>query len=862
MSTFARHSLLLLFTASSFSCLAQEATSPKDLLKRGDERVQKADYARAIADYSQVIEAEPKNAAAFAKRAKAQSLSGAQDKALADAQAAVDLDPQLDDSHLALGIVLTAKGDIDKAASALQEAVKLNPENDSAQNRLGVVFITQRKYAEAIAALDKAITAKPTEPTYWRNRSEASYRSGDYKKSLEDATKAIELDPKLLDAYRYSAYSKEAISDFDGAISDTNKALELVPEDYSRLADRGRMHRRQNKIPEAISDMTRALEVEPRYVYALQLRGQYYRDQQNWEGAAQDFEKVVEISPTEADFISLGSAYQQIFAYETAIEKFSSAASLNPRGTEALRLKAETYALLGKYPLAIKTCDEALLIEPKSGLLTQAKAGYLFDSGEFAESVKLFATSVELDPTMVLSYFRSGQANRALNELDAALADFTKFVAAVPKSADGLGLRAKAHAARKEYAAAIEDYTKAIEVDPLYTWGYFNRGILRVALQQMEEAEKDFAKAKETGKWTDDFLKTMRAQSAALLLTPTTAAEYVQRGTARRMAFDRDGAFGDLVNALAKDPKNLDALWQRALNNFEQSRYYVALTDVEKGSEIDPKDRYFYSKAGECYLRLGRWEAAINSFGKALEVDPKVVPTLCNRSEAQRLKGNFAEALADAKKASDLNPAEWYAPRTRGLVLYAQGKLKDAQDEFEATIRLAPVNKPFVDLDIQKVSSRKNPFGIGLEIDPVGDDVAAFAKANELTGKADDPNAERWQKSAAPGEPTTLTGSWSGRWKYADKPNWANELIPTKVAAVGNRVFILFTDGQSTQLIVAVRDEKNPNKISGRAAPITTLRGPALFTGLIVDGERIDGAWKASYGSGRWDFRRTLEPAK
>lgn len=723
--------------------------------------------------------------------------------------------------------------------------------------------VKQGDNAGAIQDFTKVLEADPKNALVYLSRARAQYRSNDYRRALEDALKATELDPKLQDAYLYSAYSREWLGDLAGAVADTNKNLELAPESCERLADRGRLMHSLKRYPDAISDLSWALAIKNDYLYARELRGKYYMEQQNWEAARRDFNYVLN-EPTEAALISSGTIWHQLRQYEPAVNQFARALALNPRNTATLLSMAESQALSGSFDQALASCQKAIDIDPKNALFIQTKGGYRYDQGDFAGAVDDFSSALELDPKAVLAQLRRSQAYRALGKLDAALADMTRVVEALSAAPEACQMRAYIHVDRQDHAAALADCSKVIEQRPGAAQVWFLRGAVRSAFDQKAAAEQDFAKAKEIGGWTDAVLNTMRGQAEALFKRPTSADEFVKRGIARALVADRDGSFNDNANALVDDPRHPEALWQQALNAIALNRQYVAVQSLTKASEIFPKAPKLYAKTGEYLLSLEDANGALPKLNKALELDPQDAHTLALRGEAFRLTRQFDNALSDCAKAGELDSSDWFIPRTRGLVLFTQGQVAQAQREFEAALRLFPAGKPALDVDIQTIVRRvRNPWNYELEANPSGDDVAAFAQAVNLKGDAGDPNAARWHEQMATANPNLPSDRWIGRWKYADNPTWVNNVTDgSGVFMVANRVYIIFQDGQSNQLIVAVRDEKNPNRIAGRAAGTRSLRGATLFTGLIVDGERIDGAWQASYGSGRWDFRRTLRPGK
>lgn len=154
----------------------------------------------------------------------------------------------------------------------------------------------------------------------------------------------------------------------------------------------------------------------------------------------------------------------------------------------------------------------------------------------------------------------------------------------------------------------------------------------------------------------------------------------------------------------------------------------------------------------------------------------------------------------------------------------------------------------------------KNPFGIKLEPVPDDEEVKQFAKTVTLAGGAKDANAAQWVQTATEGKADSLDGDWSGRWKYVgeNKP-WVTQVKPTKFATAGDRVYILFTYHEGPYLIVALRQGEKKDRLVGRFVSVVEPKDTGPWVGQVVENERIDGEWKGSAGSGRWDFRRKIK---
>jgi hypothetical protein len=142
-----------------------------------------------------------------------------------------------------------------------------------------------------------------------------------------------------------------------------------------------------------------------------------------------------------------------------------------------------------------------------------------------------------------------------------------------------------------------------------------------------------------------------------------------------------------------------------------------------------------------------------------------------------------------------------------------------------------------------------NPFGVVDVLAPDWTDVQMFAATVNLAGDSSDANASPWP-AAQPGDP--LDGEWAGRWSDGStEDNWA--VGTATIRTVGDRVYILFQQMGYGYLIDARK--QGDSYLVGKYLNLQDHRDSYPWVGLIVNNERIDGAWTG----GRWDFRRQRE---
>ena len=138
-------------------------------------------------------------------RGDAYRKKGELDKAVADYTDAIRLDPKDAAAHAARGDVYRKKGELNKAIADYTEAIRLDPKNAAAHAARGVAYRMEAESDKAIADYIEVINPQDAEAYAMRGEQ------GDFDKAIADCTEAIRLDPKWAEAYydRGSAYEKK-----------------------------------------------------------------------------------------------------------------------------------------------------------------------------------------------------------------------------------------------------------------------------------------------------------------------------------------------------------------------------------------------------------------------------------------------------------------------------------------------------------------------------------------------------------------------------------------------------------------------------------------------------------------------------
>jgi tetratricopeptide (TPR) repeat protein len=116
---------------------------------------------RAITEYQQAIQLDPKVALPHYGLGLALQIKGDLDGAITEYLTVIELDPKDARPHINLGYALWNKGDLDGAITEYQKAILLDPKDAPLHNNLGVALSDKGDLEGAIAEYQQAIRLDP-----------------------------------------------------------------------------------------------------------------------------------------------------------------------------------------------------------------------------------------------------------------------------------------------------------------------------------------------------------------------------------------------------------------------------------------------------------------------------------------------------------------------------------------------------------------------------------------------------------------------------------------------------------------------------------------------------------------------------
>jgi tetratricopeptide (TPR) repeat protein len=277
------------------------AVDTSQLIAQGDELVLQSKFEEAIGAYEQATQADPTNALAYARWARALYLDHQFDKAVAKAQVASELDPTNTEVLAQLARSYDWNDQPAQALEIARKAVELDANHADARAFLAEIYLN-------LDQLDEAAS---------------------------EAQRAVQLDEQDAEAHRSLGAVYLFKEQLPQALSEFEKAAQLEPNLWLRQHELASMRRRSEAYVEAIIAYQRAIELRP-HAWSYAGLGACYYELGQYEKALPNLQQALSLDPNYGDaYVLMGWVHVQLDQCDQAVPMFQQALSLDPDLEEA-----------------------------------------------------------------------------------------------------------------------------------------------------------------------------------------------------------------------------------------------------------------------------------------------------------------------------------------------------------------------------------------------------------------------------------------------------------------------------------------------------------------------------------------------
>lgn len=299
--------------------------------------------------------------------------------------------------------------------------------------------------------------------------------------------------------------------------------------------------------------------------------------------------------------------YIKLHQEEKAISTLNYALTLSPNAARGHLLKAEAYAYLEKYEEAFEVLEQLSRLDNNADVLAEI---YLVEA---------------------LIYENQEQYECMFISLKAALKE-------VPNHQDALERLALCIELTRNYEASVEIHEAILDKEPYCYFAWYNLGQAQAYLGNYDEA----IDAYEYAIVCNEAFEPAYRDCAELCFELNALHKSLRWHHEILERFDPD----------AELFLKIGQIYQQ-LNNNNAARTYLT-----RAMHLDPMNDEVHYHIGTCFAKEKKWDSAINSYEKAINIEDAREEYFAAFAEALFELGNKEEGIEMFEKATDLAPEE------------------------------------------------------------------------------------------------------------------------------------------------------------------------------------------------------------
>jgi pentatricopeptide repeat protein len=558
-----------------------------------------------------------------------------------------------------------ANNEFKVAVIELKNVVQLNPQNDEAHFLLGETYMKLDQVSSAAQSYISAVTANP-------NNLKAQLKLG-----------------QLLLAAKQTMQAKKA----------AKLILEKVPNDIDALRLLSAVQLQENNAPEAIKTLQKAVDVAPQDTTLRLFLAYLSAASGDLDKSEKEYQQVITMeSSNPAGYAALANLYARKGDWGKAEAVIDQMHQTSGKGYRELSAFAQFCENSGKLDIAEKAYLKAAESAPAGETAPLVALGAYYarrQSFEKALATMQNALNIKQDDPTILSNI--ARVHLELNNIDAAEAATDKALKLNSENILANYTKGRLFFLKKDFKSALDRFDQTIRDDPDNYMAHYYRALCLMGKGARGRSDSDLFRAA-AGFQNDDNAWIEKAAidslNNALKLNPRLLEAQLTLADLYLRKRDTEKARQQIESALALAPGHSETLMLQGGLKIMQGDLKGAETVCLKAIHNTPNNSLWQLRLGIVYNLMKRPEEALQSFKKAIELNPLELDALQLMAGIHMQQNNYEQALNVCEKhkirVSGNPTAVAIIDNLEGKILLARGETEKARQHFEKAIASGP----------------------------------------------------------------------------------------------------------------------------------------------------------------------------
>lgn len=479
-----------------------------------------------------------------------------------------------------VGAAFTATQSFSTAVDIYNDVLKIMPNHEEALNNLGVAYLEKSEFDKSETYFLRLLAINPEHLDCIFNLANNYYVRTQFKSAIFYYEAYLSLKPNSINAIRQICVVYLTEENYSEALIWLGKYLQFKPYDAAMIAEVGNCYLMLGNIEKAKNYFQKSLETDPLNLETLTSYGISYLKAKDFLRAIKIFNQVIEADAlNENAFFNKALAQLDLHLFDDAILSLRLCLQINKDNLEAETLLTEIKAIKGRKTTSERTIQS---LERKDASTQDLIlfSEHLEKEKRFEEAITQRLKIANLSPNNAANYFDLGRLYQDL----------------------------------KNYEEAIKFYTAALEIESRLSGAVYNMAICYRSLFNFQEAVKCYKQALNLEPENVSFLNNL-----ALLY----------------------GEIGDIESSLETFRRGLRVDANHSGMLFNMTTPLLAIKEVEEAKNIllnlidrtdlpDIERSNIYNSLANVYMDQGFRSEALNSYRRALEIDPSSLTAASN----------------------------------------------------------------------------------------------------------------------------------------------------------------------------------------------------------------------------------------